>query len=328
MTMKFFKMSTFLIFILLAGCGNSNLVELEKEFDGYQLTIKASPGSIGKVECTNLMKNAAEVFKQSVGASGEVNSIIEKLNNERGPLKVSDDIYRLLGRVNELQGKSDGYWNPFLGEVRRLWGLNESTPSFPSTDSLEQAINRASNTRLKLSGNNQVELEGSGNLFLGRAVLGWALDEAAAVMIDGGVEAGLLEADGVHRHWGEPSADSKWSIIISALPNDSSEYKIESDAGGICEINLREFNTEGRIITDVIYPFDGEPLEGMINLSVWAPDAMQACIFGETMYAMDRLEMLHWSDELEDVGVFFIRQDDIGVIGETNMRMSPWISKP
>ena len=325
--MKFLRLFLSLVLSSLIGCSSSDYVKLEKEISGYKLSIEAIPGGIGKTKCSRLVNDAADVFKQRIEVTTGAESIIGKLNAERGPIQVPETIYDLLVKVIDAQQKSDGYWNPFLGEVRKLWGIDESTPRFPSPDSVEQAQYRASNTRLILLDEKKVELEGSGSLFLGRAALGWALDEASKVMSDGGIEAGLLSAGGAYRHWGMRSPDAKWGVIISALPIDSAEYVIESDEGGLCEINLREFNTDERIIAEVIYPFDGEPREGMVNLTLWAPNAMQACLFAETMYAMDRSDILHWSDVLEGVGVFFIRQENIGVIGEANSRMSLWVSK-
>jgi thiamine biosynthesis lipoprotein ApbE len=65
----------------------------------------------------------------------------------------------------------------------------------------------------------------------------------------------------------------------------------------------------------------------LVNLTVWAPDAMRACLLAETMSAMDHARLLTWSEETPDIGVFLIRREAVGVIGEANSRMSDWVSK-
>jgi thiamine biosynthesis lipoprotein ApbE len=310
-----FKMRYFPCLVLTAliiGCGGNKPVELKRTVGDYKLTIKAVPDGVGAGKCRRLMANAADTFKKRLNdISGEA-SIIDKINLKRDSIEVSPEIYRLMARVVELRAATDNRWNPFPGEALKSQGIGENAGSQSSADTLEQVYPQAAQTNLKLLGGNFVGLEGSGSLKLGRAALGWALDEAAKVMLDGGVKAGFLGADGVYRYWGRSVDQVKWHVDVNALPADSAAFVIETDSGGLCEIRFENL---------------GEQHAGMINLTVWAPDAMRACLLAETMSAMDRTRLLAWSEATPDIGVFLIRREAVGVIGETNSRMSDWVSK-
>jgi len=312
---------------LIVGCGGSKQVELKRTVGNYKLIIKAVPDGMEASQCDKLIENAADTFKKRLDAISGTTSVVDEINFKRDSVHVSPDVYGLLAKISDLTITTGGRWNPFLGELRKLWGIGETTRSQPNSDTLEAAFNRAMNTKLILLGEDRVGLTGSGSLYIGRAAVGWALDEAAGMMLNGGVESGFLVADGVYRYWGTPSDRDKWRVDVNALPTDSAAYVIETDAGGLCEINLRDLSSEGNVIINIIYPFDGELQEGMINLTVWTPDAMQACILAETMYSMDRLQILEWSEAMPEVGVFFIQHQEIGVIGEANSRMSGWVSR-
>ena len=318
--------STLLLLLILFGCGDHKPLTLKQTVHGYTFEIKAVPSGAVNGSSRSLLKEAAAVFKDRLDlVSGERN-VIEKLNAERGPMKVSPELYGLLLRVSDLSEMVGDEWNPFLGRVRKLWGLGGSTPAHPHPDSLYNAVMAASRTRIILSEDNQVALEGDGAIYLGRAVLGLAIDEAAQLLIDNGVRAAVVSAGGAYRQWGKPTADDFWGVTIDRLANDSTHFRVESNDGGLCSIYLSDYQNENGIINEIIHPYDGRTREGMLNLTIWAPDALQACVFAEVMYSMPRQQMLRWSEGFKSVGIFFVQSGDNGFFAESNSRMSPWVS--
>jgi len=318
--------STLMLMLILLGCSSHKPLTLKKTVHGYTFEIKAVPSGAVSGSSMGLLKKAAAVFKDRLDLFSSEENAIEKLNAERGPMKVSPELYGFLLRVSDLNEMVGDEWNPYLGDVRKLWGVDSSTPSHPHPDSLYNAVMAASGTRIVLSGDNQVALEGDGSLYLGRAVLGWAIDEAAQLLIDSGVRAAVISAGGAYRQWGKPSADDLWAVKINQIPDDNTQFRIESDDGGLCSIYLSDYQNENNIISEIIYPYDGQAREGMLNLTIWAPDALQACVFAEVMYSMQRQQMLRWSEGFKSVGIFFVQSGDIGLFAESNPRMSPWVS--
>ncbi|MDP8240088.1 MAG: FAD:protein FMN transferase [Candidatus Hatepunaea meridiana] len=312
----------------LCGCSTDKPQSYKYNEANYTLEIQAVAGDIGRKKCSSLMKDAAKVFSDRLDLIRGENSVVDKLNSQRDSVEIPPEFYSLLSRIDTLSKSTGDTWSACLGEVRKLWGFNSSKPSRPDPDIISQQARAASLTEIVLLEGNRVSLLGEGSLYLRSVSIGWALDAAAQVMIDGDVEAAMLEAGGVYRSWGSPSAKDKWIITVKAPSSDSTEYKISPDAGGMCLINLSDIEVDigdGKI-NDIIDPLDGEPAEGMINLIVWTPDAMQTCIFAEATFVMGRGCMLNWIEGIDSVGVFFIWSDDIDTYAESNTFMEKWIS--
>ncbi len=317
---------TLLWLLILSGCGDHQPLMLKQTINGHAFEAKIVPGGDASNSNRGLLKAAAAAFKDRLELIEGAESPLIRLNNERGPVKVPRELYDLLSSVVKLKEKTGDEWNPYLDKVRKLWGLGGPTPSCPHPDSLFKAVMEARNTRLILAEEDEVSLDGEGSIYLGRGVVGWALDQAAILLMEGGAEAGVVSADGAYRQWGKPSQDMHWFMQVDRLPDDSTQFRIESDDGGLCSIYLDDHENDNGIITEVIYPFDDRKREGLLNLTVWAPDAFQACIVAEAMYSMEREQILRWAEDLGTVGVFFVKSDEIGLFAESNSRMSPWVS--
>ncbi len=297
---------TFAILTGLCGCDGDKPLSLKRSSNEYTIEIQMIQGSLERSECTRLMKAGADAFSVRLDLALGEDSLIEKLNRERGPMEVSPELRAFLARVKDLKAEINNVEAQLLDIRQRLPGTDSSEVKSSPTEEVS-----ASEVRIVLDGDS-VTLEGKGILELGSAVVGWAIDGAAQVMLDGGVEAAFITTGDITRLWGQPDPERKWDLTVKASPDDSTEYRFSPEAGGL-------------------YRFDqGEEESGtdrdLINLVVWAPDAMCACVFGETLYTMERGDLLRCVQMMESVGVFFIRMEGSEMIAESDFRMSSWVS--
>lgn len=315
-----------IILLVSCGCSSDKSLTATRTSYGCTITIEAVTGQLSPGKASRLLDEAIKVFDKRLGLIYGEDSIIQELNRERGPMEIPVELCALFSTIEKLRGKTKDHWHPFLGEVRQLWQSEDDVESTRFTDSLSVLVEAALNTKINLD-ENTIAIEGQGDLYIEGIALGWAVDEAAEVMLNGGVEAAFIKADGVYRFWGQPDPEERWLIEIKADP-DTMIYHIKPDAGGICEIEPGKTVVDSMGIRwhNIIDPLSGNLVEGPVRLIAWAADALSSCILAETMYAMGRDRVFLWADRQDSVNVFILRPDSFGFIGESNNRMSPWIS--
>src|SRR5581483_1068614 len=150
-------------------------------------------------------KAATEAFARVVELNGIMSDYVSTSELMRlcaraggGPVKVSDDLFRVLSRAQEVSRESDGAFDVTVGPVVRLWRLARRTGLLPDPKRLEAA--RA------LVGWRMVELDEKARtvtlrkkgmqLDLGGIGKGFAADEMLKVFKRHGLQQVLIAAGG------------------------------------------------------------------------------------------------------------------------------------
>ncbi|NQT35277.1 FAD:protein FMN transferase [bacterium] len=314
--------------LVLPGCDGDEPMSLNRETEGYHFAVKIIESGLSRGECSNLMEEAFEVFKNRIEMIESDNGALKKLNSGRVSVEVPVDLYGLLSEVESFHAATEDLWDVRIGGLRELWGIDSDVSLTPGSVELDSALQVMKQTEIELLDKNRVSLKGDGMLYFGRVALGWAVDGAAQVMIEGGVGAGSVEVDGIHRLWGKTSPENNHVMTVKPLLNDSTIYSIAADPGGLCSIYLRDVEAEidGEELTGLINPLTGMPVPGYLNLTVWAPDATAACLYAEAMYVMKPGLLMRWVEMNDSVSVFVVKDDAVGMFAETDSRMDNWVT--
>ena len=321
-------MFALVVSLVLQGCSGDASLSLKRETEGYHFTVKAIESRISQGKCSNLMEKAFEVFKNRIEMIESDNGALKKLNSERVSVEVPVDLYGLLSEVESFHAATENLWDARIGGLRELWGIDSNVSLTPGSEELDSALQAAQQTEIELLDGNRVSLKGDGLLYFGRVALGWAVDGAAQVMIEGGIGTGSVEVDGIHRLWGMGLPKEDRVMTVRPLLNDSTIYSIAADPGGLCSIYLRDvkIGIDGEELTGLINPVSGMPVPGYLNLTAWAPDATAACLYAEAMYVMKPVRLMRWAEMKDSVGVFIVKDDAIGMVAETDSRMDAWVT--
>ena len=310
--------------ILATGCAEQAPLQKTLTAAGITVKIEMVPGQLGRRACSRLMNSAADTLQQRLKLFLGKENEIERLNRERGPVEVSSSTYALLKLAEGLTHFTDGAWDARSGEVRKLWEFSENEPSSPDTVSLAKAVEKSQGTKIHLIEDDKVSLEGEGTFYLRRLAIGRSLDEAAGLMIEGGVAAGMLSADGIYRTWGRPDPVKEWFVIIQNPAKDSLQYRIDLIEGGLCHIGLRRVGVEGEYKNDfdLLDPRTGQPPEETIGIAAWATSSATAASFAEAMAVMGRVEALKWIAGCDTIAAFFITDEASGYRVESDPLMA------
>jgi FAD:protein FMN transferase len=146
-------------------------------------------------------------------------SELSRVNSQasRKPIPVAGDLFELLQLCSEIYRQSDGYFDPTVGPLMRLWSFGPDSTELPSPDNIREVLQQTGWDKVELNDADQTVrfLEKGVLLDLGGIAKGWALDEAAFLLHHSGVAAGLLHGGTSSiRAIGVLPSDHDWHIGI------------------------------------------------------------------------------------------------------------------
>jgi thiamine biosynthesis lipoprotein len=136
-----------------------------------------------------------------------------------GPVPVSDELFFVLSRAQEVSRLSGGAFDVTVGPVVRLWRHARRTGQMPDPDKLARARALVGYWNIDLDARGRtVRLAIAGMLLdLGGIAKGYAADEALAVLRRHGITRALVAAGGDIAVSGAPPGVLGWKIAIAPL---------------------------------------------------------------------------------------------------------------
>lgn len=199
---------------------------------------------------------------------------------DRG-VRVSQGLFDLLQCALSLHARTGGGFDPTLGPLVRLWRNAWTSGRLPSPEALREARLRTGLEGLELDAGRTVRFRRSGmEINLNALAKGWALDRAAEVLGEAGVDCALLHGGtSSGRALGAPPQSAGWRIGIAdpSEPGCLVETLELRDAGfGMSSQLAQERMVEGHPVGHVIDPASGEPTRTLRAALVVAPEAATA----------------------------------------------------
>ena len=135
----------------------------------------------------------------------------------QGPVKVSDDLFRVLAYAQEVSAASDGGFDVTIGPLVQLWRSARKTQAMPADAALTEARSRVGWQKMKLDAKGQtVELTVPGmRLDLGGIAKGYAGDEAIRILREHRIRSALFEAGGDIVVSDPPPGERGWVVDVT-----------------------------------------------------------------------------------------------------------------
>ena len=133
------------------------------------------------------------------------------------PVQVSDDLFRVLELSQSLAERTEGAFDVSVGPLVRLWRRARRQRELPTEERLAAARRAVDYRAIKLDPERKtVQLtRPQMRLDLGGIGMGYAVDEALAVLKEQGIESAMIDASGDIGVSDAPPGKSGWRIGIS-----------------------------------------------------------------------------------------------------------------
>ncbi|MBI3864876.1 MAG: FAD:protein FMN transferase [Planctomycetia bacterium] len=137
-------------------------------------------------------------------------------------VKVSRDLLTVLSRSLDLSKKSNGAFDVTVGPIVKLWRKARRTKTLPEPDELAAARRLVDYRQIRLDGQaGTVELGIPGmQLDLGGIGVGYAIDEALAVLAARGIRSALVDGSGDIGVSDAPPGQPGWRVGLAPLDAD------------------------------------------------------------------------------------------------------------
>ena len=242
------------------------------------------------------------------------------------PTRGSAGLIAVLMRSQHFAALTDGAFDCTVGALTGLWNFPDAVAP-PTSAQIDSALALVGYERLEVAAQAQsFRIDRPGlRLDLGAAAKGYAVDQAVAAIQELGVEAGVIEAGGDIRYWGEKPDGRPWLFGVQH-PRAPEQYIAVEDLGlaAIATSGDYEqyFDWEGERYHHLLDPKTGYPARACISATVWSATALDADILSTAVFVLGPDQGLALVEGLTDVEgfIFFERDGQLMHRASTGMR--------
>ena len=193
------------------------------------------------------------------------------------PVRVSEDLFAVLARAQELAERTDGAFDVTCGPVVRLWRRARRQGELPDAKRLAAARELVGYRKLRLDPQARtVQLTRPGMLLdLGGIAKGYAADEAQVVLKRHGITSALVAAGGDLVVSAPPPGRRDWTIGIAPLDapdKPPTRFLLLRDAAVSTSGDAEQYvEIGGKRYSHILDPRTGWPVTGRSSVTVVAP---------------------------------------------------------
>ncbi|MDR0685685.1 MAG: FAD:protein FMN transferase [Spirochaetaceae bacterium] len=269
-------------------------------------------------------------------------SVISEINRAAGtrPVRVPDEVIKVLGRALFFAELSDGAFDPTIGPLVKLWGIGTDEARVPTHEEVERALSLINWHDVVVDGeNNTVFLKKEGMILdAGGIAKGYAADEALRIIRGSGARGALIDFGGNIIVYGEKAISgaqgkmTPWRIGIQHPHRERGEFigVIDMEDGTLVTSGNYErfFERDGRRYHHILSTKTGYPVENDIS-SVTVVRGLQreddgasmdADALSTTLFALGFTAAYSFISGFDGVDAIFILKD-----GE--IRVTPALSR-
>ena len=261
-----------------------------------------------------LYPDSPAVHEATVTAFGRMSEIDKGAYRQqvKVPFTPGNDLDAILSSGLAVSRASLGAFDPTLGEVIKLWGLNSEKPGIPDPDDIKAALGRVGYQRLDPPSASTSVSQNQYPVWLdlGGVAKGFAVDEAVKILSSSGatggvVTGGIVNAGGDLRTFGAKPGNKPWKIGVQD-PDDPQELagvlSIREGAVATSGDYQRYFEEAGVRYHHILDPATGYPARsGLRGTTVIAPDCALADALATAAFVLGPEKGLTLLEEWEDV---------------------------
>lgn len=265
-----------LLITLLISCGSEDEI--------YKRTT-TSMGTIVEIQIKDIAKGKAkttvdEVFKEfnrldEKYSTYKTNNWMWKVNNtDQDTILLDEESSYLVMKSDELYKATQGGFDPAIGKLIDLLGFEKGSPDVPSQDEVKKALEKVGWKNIEIENKNELIKDPGISINFGGIVKGYAVDRAAEIIEENGINNYLVNAGGEIRAKG-----NDWEIGIQH-PREKDELLgvLNPDGLGVATSGDYEqyFEKEGKRYNHIINPLSGLPATETMAVTVIAEDVTTA----------------------------------------------------
>jgi len=213
---------------------------------------------------------------------------------EAGPVKVSEELFRLLDLCIRYSRESEGAFDITVGPLMKVWGFYKGTGRFPHRAEIRGALSSVGYRNVQLDPVSRTVrfLKPGVNLDPGGIGKGYTVDRMAEILKSKGVHSGLISAGSSSIYAiGTPPGEKGWKVSVRH-PKDSrrtvQDFYLKDESMSTSGNYEKFFVANGKLYSHIMDPRTGYPAQGMLSVSVIAPRTLDSEAWTKPYYILGR----------------------------------------
>jgi thiamine biosynthesis lipoprotein len=232
------------------------------------------------------------------------------------PVQVSDELFFVLERAQQVSKISDGAFDVTVGPIVRLWRRARRTQQMPDPEKLAQAraLVGYQNVRLDAKSHTVQLLKAGMLLDLGGIAKGYAADEALKVLKDRGLPRALVAAGGDIAVGDAPPGAKGWKVGIAPLDDPEREPKhyliLENAAVSTSGDTEQYVEIGGKRYSHIVDPKTGIGLVGRMSVTIVARHGIDSDSLTKVVCVLGPEKGFPIVEAKDHVAAFVVRRTD------------------
>jgi thiamine biosynthesis lipoprotein len=228
------------------------------------------------------------------------------------PVKVSDDLFRVLDHAGKVWKMSDGTFDVTVGPLSGLWRITRRTQELPDAKELAEAKALVGFDKVMLDPTaKSVSLKLKGmRLDLGGIAKGDAADQALAVLQQHGIKSALVAASGDIAVSDPPPGKDGWTVEIAPLGKEKPKYVKLANAAVSTSGDLFQFvEIKGIRYSHVLDPKTGLGQTGYRSATVIAKRGIESDSLTKAMLLLPPEKAVKLIESIDGTATFVAVKD-------------------
>jgi len=280
----------------------------------FQFIVAANNAATG----TELLNSCADEVRriEELLTTFKETSQTSLINRNAGKdfVDVDEEVYQLIERSIHLSKLSGGAFDISSGVLKKLYRFQGEQFSLPSPAAIRQSLSKTGYKKIRLSPPNKVLLSIEGmQIGFGAIGKGYAADKVKSMLIQKGVQCGVVNASGDLTAWGTRPNGEPWKTGI-ADPVDPSKIMLWLPVNGQSVATsgnyIQYFEVNGIRYSHNIDPLTGIPVKGIKSVTIICPSAELGDALATAVTVMGRKAGLHLINQLPQTHCLLTDESD------------------
>ncbi|HEY4540240.1 MAG TPA: FAD:protein FMN transferase [Faecalibacter sp.] len=240
-------------------------------------------------------------------------SQVSQINQNAGiqPVKVDQEVIDLTKRALYFSKITEGAFDISFAAMDRIWKFDGSMEEIPTSSAIQKAIEKIGYQHIIIN-------EEASTIFLkkpgmkigfGSTGKGYAADKARELMLQLGINAGIIDASGDMTTWGTQPDGKPWRIGIN---NPFNRYQMADilslkKAAVTTSGDYEKFVViDGKRYSHIINPKTGMPSTGLTGVTVIGPNAEMCNGFSTSMMVLGKEKGLAFINQQKEYAALLI----------------------
>lgn len=220
-------------------------------------------------------------------------SEISRINSGEKLDSFPDELLDVVRRALDVSKRTDGAFDITVKPLVELWKASAKAGHLPTAGELEQALDKVGYAKLEVTVEGMLNFAQAGvKLDLGGIAKGYFADEAVLILRKAGATKCLVDCGGDISAYndldGEHGAEPFRIGLKNPLDRESILAVIELDYGAVVTSGNYEryYEIAGKRYCHIFDPRTGQPVEGMLSVTLVASNGLYADAFATAIFVM------------------------------------------